>query len=243
MLYSSSKYNLKTQLGDDYFTDEIFGSVPSDFTVEGYQSYMRHKNASAPLTKEEEKLKEDRDSGVFVGGSGTGSVYHGIAFPVDTNVQEALDQLKNGDLNYIQITIDVDAERINLCEASNISIEDLSSKIPINEPRFHFFNYVHEFNEENISSLIYVYSCPDGSKGTQSAPVKMRMLFSSSKANVSSLVTSRDLSIALKLEVNNGYDVQRDEIYNQLHPPKIEAPKKINKPVPRGGRKLIRGNN
>jgi len=244
MLYSSSKYNLRTQLGDDVFTDELFGTVPNDFSMEGYQSFVRHKNASAPLTKEEEKIKEDREQGVFVGGGGTGGAYqHGIAFPVDDDVHRAIDDLKNGSLNYVQITIDVDAERINLCEATSISIDELASKIPINEPRFHFFSYGHDHEGENFNSLIYIYSCPDGSKGTISAPVKMRMLFSSSKANVSSLVTGRDMSITLKLEVNNGEDVQQTEIYNQIHPPKVDAPKKINKPTPRGGRKLIRNNN
>jgi twinfilin-like protein len=241
MTYSSSKSNLKSQVGDDFFTDDLFGTVPSDFTLDGYKSYVRHKEADAPLTREEEKVIEDREMGVFVGGGGTGGAYqHGIAFPVDDDANSAFDHLKNGSKNYIQLTIDINAERVRLCESSNISLGDIESKILNNEPRFHFFNYSHEHEGANITSLIYIYSCPDGSKGTQSAPVKMRMLFSSSKANVSTLATSRGLDISLKMEVNNYEDVTEGEIIALLHPPKPEEKKKINKPTPIGGRKLIR---
>jgi len=244
MTYSSSKANLRSQIGDDFFTDDLFGTVPNDFTLEGYKSYVRHKEADAPLTREEEKIIEDREMGVFEGGGGTGMAYqHGIAFPVDDDANRAMDSLKGGNNNYVQLTIDTEAERVRLCESSNIRIDQIGSKIPNNEPRFHFFNYSHEHEGQHLNSLLYIYSCPDGSKGTLSAPVKMRMLFSSSKANVSSLATSRGLDINLKMEVNNFEDVTQNEIDTLLHPPKPEAKKVINKPTPRGGRKLIRNTN
>jgi len=240
MIYASTRSNLKSQLGDDYFVDEIFGSVPADFTQKGYESFIKHKEADVPLTREEEIIKEEREQGIFVGGSGMGGAYaHGIAFPVDDNVESAMDSFFAGENNYVGLTIDTDAERVCLIESTNIDIDQLGSFVPNDEPRFHFFKYDHEHLGDNLSSLIYVYSCPDGSKGTISCPVKKRMLFSSSKANVSSLATSRGGNIDLKLEVNNGEDVSAHEINILLHPAKVEK-KKINKPTPRGGRKLIR---
>jgi len=242
MLYSSSKSNLKQQLGDDFFVDELFGSVPADFSIQGYKMYIKHKEADAPLTREEEKIKEDREQGVFVGGGGAGGAYaHGVAFPVDDEVIEAMNNIKDGSINYAQLSIDVDAERVRLLESKSITIDQLGSEIPNNEPRFHFFKYDHEHGGNSVSSLLFIYSCPDGSKGTVSAPVKMRMLFSSSKANVSSL--AKDMTIDLKMEVNNGEDVSESEITLLLHPPRAETPKKINKPTPRGGRRLIKTNN
>jgi len=240
MLYASSRSGLKQQLGDDFFTDEIHGTVPGDFTMEGYKSYIKHKESEDPLTREEERIKEDREQGVFVGGGGTGGAYsHGVKFPIDDDVNDAMDKIKNGKVNYVQTTIDVDAERVRLCESLDINISDLGSYISLTEPRFHFFKFEHNFEGDEFSSYIYIYSCPDGSGGTTSAPVKMRMLFSSSKSNVESLLTSRGVTVALKMEVNNGDDVTESEILNLLHPKKEEK-KKINKPVPRGGRKLIR---
>jgi len=240
MVYASTRASLKQQLGDDFFTDEIFGTVPGDFSARGYQSFIKHKEADDPLTREEEKIKEEREQGIFVGGGGTGGAYaHGIAFPVDDDVNQAMDNLYGGSVNYVQVTIDVDAERVCLCESTNITLSQLGSFVPNNEPRFHFFKYVHEYDGENFSSLVYVYSCPDGSRGTISCPVKMRMLFSSSKANVASLASSRGGNIDLKMEVNNGEDVAENEINLLLHPAKAET-KKIKKPTPRGGRKFIR---
>jgi len=208
--------------------------------LQGYRAHIQHKESDAPLTREEEKQKEDREQGVFIGGGGTGTAYsHGLAFPIDDSVHSAIDQLLNGSINYVQLTIDIDAERILLCHSLNISVDELPGYLPNDEPRFHFFKYDHEFEGQNLSSMTYIYSCPDGSNGTVSAPVKMRMLFSSSKSNVSSILTSRGGNIDLKMEVNNGDDVSENEIINLLHPQQ-EVKKKINKPAPRGGRKLIR---
>jgi len=240
MLYASTRSNLRQQLGDDYFTDELFGTIPGDFTLQGYKSYIKHKESDVPLTREEERIQEDREQGVFVGGGGTGGAYsHGIKFPIDDDVNEAMDKIKDGSINYVQITIDVDAERVRLCESATIDVNDLGSYISKTEPRFHFFKFDHSFEDAEVTSYIYIYSCPDGSGGTVSAPVKMRMLFSSSKQNVESLLTSRGVVTSLKMEVNNSEDVTESEITNLLHPQK-EVKKKINKPTPRGGRKLIK---
>jgi len=174
MIYASTRSNLRSQLGDDFFVDEIFGTVPGDFNTQGYKAHVRHKESDAPLTREEEKIKEDREQGIFVGGGGgTGSAYsHGVAFPIDDAVNSAMDQFVNGGVNYVQLTIDVDAERILLCHSQNISVDDLANYLPNDEPRFHFFKCDHEHEGENISSTLYIYSCPDGSNGTVSAPVK-----------------------------------------------------------------------
>jgi len=43
MLYASSRSNLKQQLGMNYFVDEVFGTVPSDFTLEGYKHHVQSK--------------------------------------------------------------------------------------------------------------------------------------------------------------------------------------------------------
>jgi twinfilin-like protein len=240
MIYASSRSSLRQQLGDDFFVDEIFGTVPADFNLQGYNAHVQHRESDDPLTREEVIIKEEREQGIFVGGGGSGIAYsHGVAFPIDGAVNSAMDQFVNGGVNYVQLTIDIDAERILLCHSQTVTVDDLPNYLPNDEPRFHFFKYDHEHEGENFSSTVYIYSCPDGSNGTVSAPVKMRMLFSTSKSNVSSILTSRGVSIDKVMEVNNGQDVVVDELITLLHPQK-EVKKKINKPTPRGGRKLIR---
>jgi len=241
MLSSSTISTLKSTLGSNYFVDDIFGTSADDFSAKGFADYLKHKNASAPLSAMEELTAEEIERGVFAGGAGTSSAYaHGVAFPVDDAVLNALDSLKNGQCNYVQVGVNVDSERIIHIESDTITIDDCKSKIPLNEPRFHFFNWEHEHEGENVSSIIFCYSCVlTGAKGQISAPVKQRMLYSTSKANVVSVAESRGLQIASRLEVNSVDEFSAAEILPVLHPAKAETKKTFTKPKPQGSRKLI----
>jgi len=87
-----------------------------------------------------------------------------------------------------------------------------------------------------------VYSCPDGSGGTKSAPVKLRMLYSSSKANIENILTSLGGKVSVKLEVNTGSEVTEEAIVAILHPKKEEEKKGFAKPKgpTKSGKRLIR---
>jgi twinfilin-like protein len=111
MVYSSTKATLKLQLGGGLFVQEIFGTVPKDFTLESYNKYIASQQAEAPLTRAEMDRKEEEESGgVFVGGQGTGAI-PGVQFPVEENVLASLKKLKDGSINYVQLIIDPNRER------------------------------------------------------------------------------------------------------------------------------------
>jgi len=241
MLSSSTIATLKSTLGSNYFVDDIFGTNADDFSSKGFADYVKHKNAPAPMTSMEEQTAEEIERGVFAGGGGTSSAYaHGVAFPVDDAVIHALDSMNSGQCNYVQVGVNVDNERIIHFESATIGIDDCKTKIPLNEPRFHFFNWEHEHEGETITSLIFCYSCVlTGTKGQISAPVKHRMLYSTSKANVVSVAENRGMQIACKIEVNSVDEFSAAEILPVLHPPKAEAKKTFTKPKPQGTRKLI----
>lgn len=67
---------------------------------------------------------------------------------------------------------------------------------------------------------VMIYSCPDGSGNTKSAPVRLKMLYSSSKANIENILTSVGGKYDVKMEVNQADEVNPDAIFFQLHPPK-----------------------
>lgn len=242
MTYASTRSNLRKQLGSSNFVYEIFGTVAGDFNREGYKAFVTMQKSETPLTWTERQSIQEKEQGVYVGGASTAYV-HGVAFPVATDVVEALQSLQNDGSNYVQVAIDVEKEQIILDRALNLeSIDDLGGQVPLGEPRFHFFRYDHEFDGEDLKSVIMVYSCPDGSGSTKSAPVKMRMLYSSSKANVESIFTSTNGKIATKMEVNQGSEVTGDSINALLHPQKEEEKKAFAKPKgpSKGGKRLIR---
>jgi twinfilin-like protein len=244
MLYASTRSNLKQQLGMSYFSDEVFGTVPNDFSVQGYKHHVTSKKTEAPLTEREQYKKAELESGeIYTGGAST--YVHGVAFPVEKGAIDAVKALISGSVNYVQVAIDCDGEKIIADHTGITDFEGLKNEIPTHEPRFHFFAYTHEFEGNNQTSYIFLYSCPDGSKGTKSAPVKMRMLYSSSKANVGEIVAQLGGKIDARLEVNSPEDLIEEEILSQLHPQAEKKEAAFSKPSRpgRGPRNLIRNRN
>jgi len=242
MTYAATRANMKRSLGSANFAHEIFGTVTSDFDSKGYKAFIAMQKADTPLTAGERQSAAERETGLFVGGASTAYV-HGVAFPVEQAVVKALEGLVSGSHNYVQITIDADAEKITLAGTKKLSIDDLPAQVPSDEPRFHFFRYDHEHEGQHLKSIVMIYSCPDGSGNTKSAPVRQRMLYSSSKANIENILTSIGSKTDIKVEVNQGSEVAPESIHNQLHPPKEEKKEAFAKPKgpTRGGKRLIRG--
>jgi len=242
MLYASSRANLKQQLGNNYFTDEVFGTVLGDFTLNGYKHHVQSKKVEAPLTEQEQIKHQEKTSGeIYSGGQST--YIHGVAFPVDVAVTNAVKDLLQQRINYVKVAIDIDKEKIVLDTSKSVaSFSALGNEVPSDEPRFHFYSYNHEFEGNNLNSIVYIYSCPDGSNGTKSAPVRHRMLYSSSKANVAEIVSAVGGKIDGKIEINSSTDLLEEEVFNTLHPPKEEKKQTFSKPTRPGAgqRKLIR---
>jgi len=242
MLYASTLSNLKNQLGSNYFHDELHGTLPDDFSLKGYTHHRISKNTEAPLTEREQQKKSELESGeIYSGGSST--YVHGVSFPIDNNAMEAINKFNNNQLNYVQIAIDCDKERIILDNSKdNISFDQLKECIPLHEPRFHFYSYNHDHQSNHVKSHVFIFSCPDGSKGTKSAPIRMRMLYSSSKANVTNILTNNNGKLDAKLEINSPEDLNEEELNVLLHPVSEKKESNFSKPSKpgKGTRKLIR---
>jgi len=194
----------------------------------------KHQEAEVPLTELEVQKNEELEQGLFKGGAGTSTAYvHGVAFPADQAVIDALDGFVSGQYNYIQVGIDATNERIILQETASIELSEVASHCPTNEPRFHFYKWIHDFEDEHFESVVYCYSCP-------SSPVKLRMLYSTSKANVAGIAESKGITVDCRLEITNGPEFNEADITQIIHPPRAEAKKTFAKPKPKGGRQLIR---
>lgn len=244
MIYAGTRANLKLGIGASTFVDDIFGTVPEDLNKNGYLAWKEHQQQEAPLTASELQVKEEKEQGVVISGGRTSSsaVLHGIAFPFDPECTRKIGQLLDGEINYLQIAIDVDKEIIYHSDEGNLAASEISEKIPTDVPRFHFFRWEHEFQGETVESFVYVFSCPDGSNGTKSSPVKQRMLYSSSKANVADVIESKQITIAKKLEINSPSEISEEILFRELHPEaevKKQAFARPSRPG-RGGRRLIR---
>jgi len=242
MLYASTRSNLKQQLGANFFSDEVFGDSASDFSAKGYKDHVEGKKVEAPLTESEQIKRNEMESGeIYTGGAST--YVHGVAFPIDASATTAVKKLLSGELGYVQIAIDCDNEKIIAGKTQKgIDLDGVRSQIPLDKPRFHFFAYKHNFDGANVTSFVYIYSCPDGSNGSKSAPVRMRMLYSSSKANVAEVIKANGGNIDARLEINTGPEINEEELLNQLHPQKVEQAKGFSRPSRpgKGGARLTK---
>jgi len=241
MLYASTLSNLKQQLGSNYFTDDVHGTVPDDFSAKGYKQHTISKRTEAPLTEREQIKKAELESGeIYTGGAST--YVHGVSFPVEASTTDALKAFLSGSVNYVQVAIDCQNERIIADHSGIVDFQGLIAEIPKHEPRFHFYAYQHEHEGSTVTSHVFIFSCPDGSKGTKSAPIRMRMLYSSSKANVTNILSTDGGKIAAKLEINSPEDLVEEDLYTQLHPVVEKKEANFSKPSKpgKGTRKLIR---
>lgn len=228
MLFASTRANVKQQLGLSFFSDDIFGTVPSDFNKKGMEIHMASKKMEAPLT-EQEQLKQREHGEIYKGGAST--YVHGVAFPIVKEASETIEKLINGQVNYVRIAIDCDNEKITTDGSATLGgFNDIASQIPTDEPRFHLFAYDHQHEGTQFRSYVFIFSCPDGSRGTKSAPVRMRMLYSTSKANVTNILSTYNASVDAKFEINTAEDVTEEMVLETLHPKPVEAVKTFAKP-------------
>lgn len=254
MLYASTRAELKLALGGGSFVHEIFGTVPSDFDKQGFQQYIAMKESAAPLTESEEAKELEcamsaAEAACLVGAGGASStMVHGVAFQPQASAVDAVRELLNegcADV-YLQLGIDEAKEEVMLRErCGDVDLESISAKVPLDIPAFHLFRWDHEHEGKQLSSVIFVYSCPDGSGKTKSAPVKSRMLYSSCKSAIENMVAEASegkRAVDVKLEINDGIELTAEFIRNKVHPPPIVKKAAFSKPKPagKGPKRLVR---
>lgn len=85
-------------------------------------------------------------------------------------------------------------ETIELAGTSSIEADALASTISDSEPRYSFYRFSHDFEGQNESPVVLIYTCPGGSK------IKERMLYASSRSGMVSAASSdAGLTIAKKV--------------------------------------------
>jgi len=247
MLYASTRAELKLSLGSGCFIYDIFGTVPDDFSHKGFDAYVTMQKSDAPLTESEEaRLAEILASSEEATTPTTPSVLvHGVSFAPHDEAKNAIARVLNpsSSENYAQLGLDENTEQIILRKTGTLKLADIQSVVPNDIPAFHVIRYSHEHEGAHLDSSIFIYSCPDGSGHTKSAPVKSRMIYSSSKQGIENLMEEAGHKPDLKIEINDGeVDISEEIVVNKLHPPPVTKKASFAKPKAggRGPRRLIK---
>jgi len=142
MLYASVRQSLRSDLGQNYFIDDIHGTDKKEFSAQGFKQYFVAKTSEVPLSEQERMRKEEREieANTVIDMISNATVTQGaaVSFPVDEKIYQAVDSLKNGHINYIRLVIK--DEVIMLDHSAQVNEEDLSNQIPKSDCAFHFFN-------------------------------------------------------------------------------------------------------
>ncbi|KAI4279849.1 MAG: hypothetical protein L6R38_004909 [Xanthoria sp. 2 TBL-2021] len=105
------------------------------------------------------------------------------------------------------------SENIALAGVEDTDIQGLSTAISDTEPRYSFYRYTHDVDGQTTNSIIFIYTCPSGSK------VKERMIYASFKKVVMDTASAEaGIEIAKKLEASSPAEITPEMIGEEFQP-------------------------
>ncbi|XP_059367043.1 twinfilin-1-like [Carassius carassius] len=242
MLYAATRATLKKEFGGGHIKEEIFGTVKDDVSLNGYKKYLSSQAAPLPLTAAEEELRQiklnELQTDIHV--DTKQQTLQGVAFPMQREAIQALEQFRERRINYVQLEIDFPKESIKLSSTAPTELKDLPKRIPNDAARYHFFLYKHSHEGDYLESTVFIYSMPGYKCG-----IKERMLYSSCKNPlIDTVERNLGIEIAKKLEIDNGDVLTSDFLYEEVHPKQHAYKQAFAKPKgptgKRGGRRITR---
>ncbi|KAI4133275.1 MAG: hypothetical protein LQ338_000333 [Usnochroma carphineum] len=104
-------------------------------------------------------------------------------------------------------------ESVALAGTEETDVTELASKISDTEPRYSFLRYTHEVDGRQESPIVFIYTCPAGSK------IKERMIYASFKQHVLDAASQEGgFKVAKKLEASSPSEITPETIEEEFHP-------------------------
>lgn len=234
MLYASTKASLKKEFGGGHIYDDLYGNIKEDISLLGYEKHLKHEESSREdmMTREEKEREEVKKSEASVEISVDSKQNHmsGLAFPLTDAAIESIKKFKSAGTDYVQLSIDLNKEIINVKNESTCTVQQLPSKVPEDEPRYHLFRFSHTHEGDFLNSTIFVFTMPG-----YNCSVKDRMLYASARNAVIGTIENFGLTFDKKVEVDSGKELTEQFFQDELHPKKSLNTAKFNRPAPPRG--------
>lgn len=234
MLYAATRATLKSEFGGGQVKEELFGTVKDDVSYNGYLKHLTAQRAPAPLTMAEEELQiiKQNEVNAHIHIDTRAQTMQGVAFPLSDEARDMLHHFQMKECTYVQLTLDLEKEVVNLAKSGNIEVGSLAAEVPTDSARYHVFWFRHTHEGDYTESAVFVYSMP-GYK----CSIKERMLFSSCKSPLVDML-ERDIGIPLakKLEIDDPSELTEEFIYDEVHPKVNVARQAFAKPKGPAGR-------
>lgn len=245
MLYAATRATLKKEFGGgSQLKEELFGTVPVDVNLSGYKKHMQSQSAPKPLTMAEEELAEikRREVNADISVDSKHQTVQGVSFPLSASARGELERLKDGKVNYVQLSLDLEKEMVNLEQTEQrLDAGNLASKVPLDHARYHFFTFRHTHEGDTLNTIVFIYSMPG-----YNCSIKERMLYSTCKAPLVDIAEQEiGLDIGRKIEIDDPKEICADFLYDEIHPKKNIVKQQFAKPrgpTGRGPKRVTRDN-
>ncbi|XP_014672687.1 PREDICTED: twinfilin-1-like isoform X2 [Priapulus caudatus] len=240
MLYAATRATVKTEFGLVHIKDEMFGTSKREMSFAGYERHLHARAGPGPMTDTEEELARLKlEEMAYHPVDTRHETLKGVAFPISREALDSMVDLREGRINYIQLSIDLQRETINLEKAANVPQPEFGREVPEDHARYHLLNFRHTHEGDFLDSIVFLYSMPG-----YTCPIKERMLYSSCKAPLLDTIEQYvQLPLARKVEVDSPSEVTEEFLYNEIHP-KEHAHKmafaKPKGPPNRGARRITK---
>lgn len=170
----------------------------------------------------------------------------GVEFPIQEEAVDALLKFKNGELQFVQMNIDLTKEIIQLEMAKKkFSVNELAQSTPSKSARYILIKYPHNYEDKFYEAVLFIYWAP-----VESCSVKERMLYSTCKIPLLTALTDEQrfgIKISKKLEIDDPKELTSQSLNDELHPKEVTSGLKFAKPQgpsgKRGAKRLIRNLN
>ncbi|XP_055386728.1 twinfilin-like [Condylostylus longicornis] len=223
MLYASTKATMKIHFGTANISEEIHATTISELD---YKHFLKSKIEKSPSYQTEElnefqKLEITRE----VSSSNSNKTFGGLDFPVTEAATKSIRNFCENRCNYIQFTMNIELEIIDLFVSKNIDVNMLSKEILTNKPGYHLFNFRHFYEEEMKSVNIFIYSMPLHVKS-----IKEKMLYSSCKNAFIDRLMQHGVYIHKKMEIDDPTEVSEQFILDEVYPKAMAQRQQFAKP-------------
>ena len=153
MLYASTKATLKKEFGSGQIKDDLYGNIKEDISLRGYQKHVVSAAAPGPMSREELEREEVRaQTNTEISVDTRHQTVSGLAFPMTNKAVEAIKNYQAGKTNYVQLSINISKEIIDLEDQKGCDIHQLVSRVPEDVPRYHVFRFDHTHEGDFLKS-------------------------------------------------------------------------------------------
>jgi len=115
-----------------------------------------------------------------------------LAFPLTEPVTEAVNQLQDGQHNWIQLRLNNPATQIELVESKNLGEHELEDSVDPKNPQFYLYN--------TDNTLVVIYCCPEPVKGEGgfAQARQTRMVYATAKSSLIEALSNLNLRLTIK---------------------------------------------